>query len=292
MNTGTLKVALSASNAAWNQFKKYRDDKAVNAYDSLSEAAGSFEGLRERGSELLDDSRREAGNVTKAARARLEKALAEAGEKGQELSGETHKTGKKVGKRASKKAQKAQKKAAAKAARKEKGGNKWRNFGLFAALLATLAGGAYWWLNRKETPGTTPPRVEEEAGDTETESTLVYSTETPEDAEPTVGKVRSEEELLASLDEQLEKHRSEEDTADEETAEADPVPAGSQTPVTDAAEAAAEAAAAEAEAEEEEDETAAEDETVASEELLAEGEEIQAEYDRNHSPKNDQSDKD
>lgn len=290
MNTIPMKVALSASNTAWKQFKKYRDNKASDAYDRLSEAAGSFDGLRERGSELLDDSRREAGNVTKAARARLEKALAEANDKGQELAKETTRSGKKnlkkaakAGKRVSKKERKAEKKAAARAARKEKGGSRWLSFGLFAALLAAVAGGAYWWLNRKETPGTTPPRVEEQTGDTETESTLVYSTETPEDAEPAAGKVRSEEELLASLDEQLEKHRTEEDSA---AAEADPVPADSRTPVTDAAE------AAEDDAEAEEEGPTAEEEPVAGEELLAEGEQIQAEYDRNYSPKRDQSDKD
>lgn len=224
----TLNVALSAGNAAWKQFKKYRDEKAVEAYDRLATAADSFggiEGLRERGSELLDESRREAGNVTKAARARLEKALEDAQERGQELSSDARKASlkgrkeaAKVSKRARRKADKRATRAKAKAlkaaGRKQRGGNRILVFGLIAALLTALGGAAFWFLrNRKQTPGTTPPAVHEyQLKNAEPEAKLVYSTETPDGEEPAKGKLMSEEELLSSLDDQLAKH--EEDDAE------------------------------------------------------------------------------
>ncbi|MGD7002503.1 hypothetical protein [Corynebacterium halotolerans] len=304
MNTSTLKIALNASNAAWNQFKKYRDEKAIQAYERLSEAAesvGGVEGLRERGSELLDDSRREAGNVTKSARARLNKALDDAQAKGQELAErgqqvaeDTRKNGKKKQrkavkaaaqgrKEATRAANRTQKKTAKQIAKlgrnkqdKQQGTSKWLVFGLVSVLIAAVGGGVYWFLNRKPAPGTTPPRVEEHGGG-KTESTLVYSTETPAEVEPAKGKLQSEEELLASLDDQLDKHRAEEAVGD--TAEQD------ESTVADAA-AEAVANAEEATAEAEEDE-----EPVANEELLEEGEEIQAEYDKHNAPHRDQSDK-
>lgn len=275
-NMNTLNVALTAGNAAWNQFKKYRDEKAIETYNRLSDAAesvGGIDGLRERGTGLLDDSRREAGNVTRAARARLQKALDEAAERGQELSEDVAASGKqgkknlsRASRQAAKKAAKTRQKsadrvskaAAKKADKKASGGNKWLVVGIVAGLAAAIGGGAYWWMNRKDTPGTTPPRVEEQGGETEAESTLVYSTATPAEVEPAQSKVQSEEELLASLDEQLSDLRAEDGEAESEDA----------------------AAAEGAEADTAED-------TVASDELLAEGEEIQAEYDKNNAPKDD-----
>lgn len=283
----TLNVALSAGTAAWNQFKKYRDEKAIEAYNRLSDAAesvGGIDGLRERGSELLDDSRREAGNVTRAARVRLQQALDEAAERGQELTDQAADSGKKgqkkltrASRQAAKKADKTRKKSAnrvAKAAgKKQSGGKKWLLISAFAGLAAVIGGTAYWWLNRRDTPGTTPPRVEEQGGQTETESTLVYSTETPAEVEPAKGKVQSEEELLASLDEQLADLRSEDEDA------ADTAPEATDTPVTDAAAEQSGEAAEDAE------------ETVANEEILAEGEEIQAEYDKHNAPQRDKGEK-
>ncbi|MGP6174246.1 hypothetical protein [Corynebacterium sp. A21] len=273
MNTSTLKVALSAADTAWNQFKKYRDEKALETYDRLSTAAesvGGIDGLRERGSELLDDSRREAGNVTKAARSRLEKALAEATEKGQELSSDARqartagqkKAGqvtKKARKQAEQRAATLKAKAAKAAGKKEKGGNKFLIFGLLTTLLAAAGGAAFWYLRKnKETPGTNPPEVKEYVLKTKPEATLVYSTETPEGEEPASGKLLSEEELLASLDDQLSKHRIDEDADEAEDVE-------------EAAEEITEA-------------TAADD-------LPEKGEELQAEYDKKNAPQRDQGEK-
>lgn len=250
MNISTLQVALSAADTAWTQFKKYRDEKALETYDRLSTAAesvGGIDGLRERGSELLDDSRREAGHVTKAARIRLEKALAEAAERGQELSADARQA-RTAG----------QKKAAKATGKKAKGGHKFLVFGLIAGVIAALGGAAFWFLRKnKETPGTTPPEVKEYVLKSEPESTLVYSTETPEGEEPASGKLLSEEELLASLDDQLSKHRLDDEDADE--------------------------AADVEEATEEVAETAAVEDAA----LLEEGEELQAEYDKKNSPKHD-----
>lgn len=285
----TLNVALSAGSAAWKQFKKYRDEKAIEAYHRLSDAAesvGGIDGLRERGSELLDDSRREAGNVTRAARARLQQAIDDAAERGQELSEQAAGSGKqgkkkltRASRQAAKKAEKTRRKSANRVARaagkKQSGGNKWLVISAVAGLTAVLGGAAYWWLNRKDTPGTTPPRVEEQGGQAETESTLVYSTETPAEVEPAKGKVQSEEELLASLDEQLADLRSEDaDEAADTAAEQEEAPAaaaGTEEPTAAT--------------------TDANEEPVASDELLEEGEEIQAEYDKHNAPQREQRDK-
>ncbi|QGU05993.1 hypothetical protein COCCU_00120 [Corynebacterium occultum] len=245
MNISTLQVALSAAQTAYDQFKKYRDEKALETYDRLSTAAeslGGVEGLKERSGELLEESRREAGQVTKAARARLEKALADAQDRGQELSSDARKSRAAGVKKATKVGKKAQKKADQRAAhikakaqgKKARRGNKFSIFALFALILTALGGAAFWYLRKgKETPGTQVPEVREyvlnnnqdQAAEQSTqeaqepESTLVYSTETPEGETPATGKLMSEEELLASLDDQLAKHRRDEDVEDTEAAE-------------------------------------------------------------------------
>ena len=76
------------------------------------------------------------------------------------------------------------------------------------SLLAAIGAGVYYFLflRTKEEPATTPPRVEEHSG--EQESKLVYQTSTDKPAgdlaeDPAV----RDEELLGSIDSQLESHR-------------------------------------------------------------------------------------
>lgn len=270
MNISTLKIALSAAQSAYDQFKKYRDEKAVETYERLSTAAeslGGIEGIRERSDELIEESRREAGQVTKAARARLEKALSDARERGQEVSSGARKVSRKAQKKADRQAGRLKAKAQGKAAPKN------RKFTLIAllTLLFTVVGGAAFWFLRKnrETPGTEVPEIREyilkEEAEQQPESTLVYSTETPADEEPATGKLMSEEELLASLDDQLAKHRLEED---EEPAE--------DEATEDTAQAAEEVAEEPAEEVETPTETA---------------EEIQAEFDRKNARQREQGEK-
>lgn len=281
MNISTLKIALSAAQNTYDQFKKYRDEKALETYERLSTAAeslGGMEGIRERGGELIEESRREAGQVTKAARARLEKALHDAQERGQEVSSGARKVSRKTQKKADRQAGRLKARARGKAA---PGNRRFTLIALILLLLTTIGGAAFWFLRKnKETPGTEVPEIREYAlkeGSEQPESTLVYSTETPADEEPATGKLMSEEELLASLDDQLAKHRLEED---DEPAE------GEDT--QDASQAAAEAAGEPAEEVEEVAEVA---EVEAPAETTETAEDIQAEFDRKNARQREQGEK-
>lgn len=85
MNLTQLSTAASLAQSAWAKFSDYRDEKAREAYSALEDAAKQaskqassarhhVEGLD---LDALPRTRAEAGAVTKAARARLERALAE-----------------------------------------------------------------------------------------------------------------------------------------------------------------------------------------------------------------------
>jgi len=208
MNPATLKMALNTAIAIRERVKDYREEKAREAYDLLSDAASNVDvdDLKKRSSALLDDSRKEAGNVTQAARARLEKALDEFDSRRGEVE---KKTGKQL-----KKARRNLPAKRRKAAKRRKG----LGIAGVLALLASLAAAAYYWFVQrpKQEPGTTPPRVQDFTGSPDetvekTESTLVYSTTTPTDgaAGPLAeDPAERDEELLGNLDEQLQKHRS------------------------------------------------------------------------------------
>lgn len=209
--------------------------------------------LGDRASDLAD----EAGTLTAETRKRIEKALKEARESSHDYLQDAADAqesaalnAKKMSKRTRRKALAASNKAAEKAqkkidkitgkAKKDKRRRTWLLVGLGTAL-AAIGGGLYYWFSReKQDPaGLIPPRVEEHA-QTRGESKLVYSTETGDDKpaataeaprtpqEETVlkaqaaegGLTKEGEELLASLDEQLERHRSENDVM-ERTARAD-----------------------------------------------------------------------
>lgn len=185
MNPATIKMLLDAFSTVRERVKDYNDKKAREAYDLLSDAADrvDIDGLRSRGEELLDDSRREAGNVTRAAHARLDAAK----------------------KRLAKAADNTPARKRAKKARRRRN---WSLAGLATLLIAAVGGAVYWFTRQQEAPGDTPPRVEDFSGADDapaTESRLVYSTTTP--GSPEEGVSERDEELLGSLDEQLEKHR-------------------------------------------------------------------------------------
>ena len=215
MNPTTLKLALNAASSAWGRTKDFREQKSREAYDALSDAAGKvdFDAIRERSGELLDDSRREAGQVTQAARARLEKAREELEERRKNGVADTGKARKTVSRVRRKKGRDVSSKLSSKAARKEAKAGKRRkalgNLGIIA-LLAAVVAGLYYWLSRRPQPGDTPPRVQDFSGEDSQEQkpTLVYSTTTPEGQKvPAAGDLAEEpaerdEELLGSLDEQ------------------------------------------------------------------------------------------
>lgn len=74
MSPTAVNVGLSAASSLWAKFNEYREKKALEAYAALEEVAKNVDLDSD---ELLPESRRRAGAVTKAAHARLEKALAE-----------------------------------------------------------------------------------------------------------------------------------------------------------------------------------------------------------------------
>lgn len=278
MNPTTLKLALNAASSAWGRTKDFREQKSREAYDALSDAAGKvdFDAIRERSGELLDDSRREAGQVTQAARARLEKAREELEERRKNGVADTGKARKTVSRVRRKKGRDVSSKLSSKAARKEAKAGKRRkalgNLGIIA-LLAAVVAGLYYWLSRRPQPGDTPPRVQDFSGEDSQEQkpTLVYSTTTPEGQKvPAAGDLAEEpaerdEELLGSLDEQLAAHRDTEDAAEDEA------PAEDDAAEDEAADEAAEPELVEPEVDP--DKTAAQAAAEAEEEITAEAEE-------------------
>jgi len=182
VNPATIKMMLDAFTAVRGRVKEYNEQKVREAYDLLSDAANrvDLDELRARGESLIDEGRREAGNVTQAAHLRLDAAKARL-------------------------AKVADNTPARKRARKAQCRRNWTMVGLAALLVSAIGGAVYWFTRREDAPGDTPPRVEDfSGGEAPAESKLVYSTETPEEGVPE----ERDEELLSALDEQLEKHRT------------------------------------------------------------------------------------
>lgn len=182
MNPATIKMMLDAFTAIRGRVKEYNEQKMRETYDLLSDAANrvDLDELRARGESLIDEGRREAGNVTQAAHLRLDAAK----------------------KRLAKVADNT---PAKKRARKAQCRRNWTMVGLSALLVSAIGGAVFWFTRRQDAPGDTPPRVEDfSGGEAPAESKLVYSTETPEEGVPE----ERDEELLSALDEQLEKHRT------------------------------------------------------------------------------------
>lgn len=306
MNPLTLKMALSAASSLWGRSKDFRERKSREAYDALAETAGSLDGLKERSSELFDDSRREAGAVTKAARARLEKVLADVDDRRELAEEETGKarkafakTRKDLRKDASKRARtagKAAEKAARKKARKDRGEKRRKSLSRMGlvALILTMVGALYYWFTRRPDRATTPPKVQDFTGEEttpEAEARLVYSTSTPDETEQKspAGDLAEDpaergEELLEALDEQLEAHRSEQlnQTSEEDNMDTPENAQKVNTASSADPEKTAEQAAREAEEAVTEDagETKGTGETAELGDLQAQGEELEDEFDR------------
>lgn len=223
-----LNLALAAGRKAYDAYTDYRDRKVAQSYDALSTAAETFvpkaDQAVESAKDLYSESRDKAGNVTKAARVRLEKAL----EQAQKQSAETLKDARKSGKKLSKKAAKAQDKALKKV--KGEPETHWvRNLSLAALAASGVAAIAYAVFNKtkKDAPGTQPPRVEvqlKKAADlpetpvqtaADDDPKLVYSTQTPV----------AEEAPSAENDVPVEEDATAEETAAEELTEAEEIQA-------------------------------------------------------------------
>lgn len=184
-----IALALGAARATFNAVNDYRERKAAETYEALSEVAEKYTiaELAEMGQEktraLYDDRRDQATKVAENARVRLEKAREEAAknDRVQELAKRANKSAVKLGLKEEPK--------------------KKNTFGIVAlvvALLSAVGGALYWFVFRPERANTVPPRVEEHTAEG---SRLVYSTVTPTDSEVNP-------QFLDDLDKQLAEHQA------------------------------------------------------------------------------------
>ncbi|KQB84638.1 hypothetical protein [Corynebacterium oculi] len=233
MNTTVMKMALSTGRDAWSRYRDFRERKASEAYDALADAAETASRNYEDATENFKEN---AGKVAKQARRRLNNAVETLESKGKDLydsaaeaQKKNTKEAKKMSRRTKRRAEKAAAKATAKAQKKvdrkenRKKGPVRRAFG-FLLVLSALAGvgAALWNYFRKPAEvGPMPPRIKEFATSRPTQSELIYSSSAPTPEEEKQkqeeqaqkdneeGLTAEGEDLIASLDEQLERHRKE-----------------------------------------------------------------------------------
>lgn len=209
MNPTALNTVLNVASSLRSRLKDYREEKARDAYTVLETAAARMD---ERDNDWFPEARREAGAVTKAAHARLERALEQLKERSDETTEKVsaaatdaqetaskrlskaqknaEKKAAQARKKASKKSAKVQKKAkkrAQKLSRKEqkKGSKVWLISAIVAAFAAVAGGVYYFFTQKKQKESEVPPRVEDFATPSTTApqgSTLVYTSTTEDDA--------------------------------------------------------------------------------------------------------------
>ncbi|MBP3088298.1 hypothetical protein EML15_03940 [Corynebacterium sp. sy017] len=251
MNKTVLFTALRSLKHGYKSFSRYRSAKARQAYEALLDAAATHEDTvekiagsvsdtvqasKENMAELYQGSSKQAASLIAQYRKRLEKAASEAAAKKEELAKAAEHKAQKTSKKLSKASKKAQKKATQRAdlVKAKVRGEKpraslplrlVRSSALIAAIVAVIAV-ATNVVRNKLNPQTNdvhdePPRVEDHQA-AKPESTLVYSTQTPETPEqehipsPEEGVSERDEQLLNALDEQIGKHRLAEQETEKE----------------------------------------------------------------------------
>lgn len=207
-NIALLKQSFQLMNSLRAKLKDRSDERNDADYEELRQSALNVENLRERVRSLDAEGRRAllaAGPVAQSARLRVANARedldgnfsdwmlraskaadersTQVGKAVEKFRRNPKKASKRVTKRAEKAAQKVTDKMTGKAARRAERRKKLRTGGIVAGVLALLAAGGgvvyYVITNRRQSPVLdTPPRVEEHAG--ERQSELVYSTTTEE----------------------------------------------------------------------------------------------------------------
>ena len=78
-----LRIARDLSSTGWEKFKDYRDKKSQEAFEFLESAAKTVDKSAEK---HFPEARKEAGKLTKAAHARLEKSIESLQDVGRELA--------------------------------------------------------------------------------------------------------------------------------------------------------------------------------------------------------------
>ncbi|UQV54186.1 hypothetical protein [Corynebacterium pseudodiphtheriticum] len=117
-----LRIARNLSSTGWEKFKDYRDKKSQEAFDFLESAAKTVDKSAEK---HFPEARKEAGKLTKAAHARLDKSLESLQGTGRELAdGNVSETVENVREAASENFSKATKKAQKQAKKLRKKANK------------------------------------------------------------------------------------------------------------------------------------------------------------------------
>lgn len=240
MDSRSIKQAITVAKRAYDTFSDYQDRKAREAYDSLLNAADSYDDVADNVAAKVNEGKKQATTLTEQARKRAQAAIAEAQAKKDELAKDGKslvKSTKKDIAKSKKQGLKNAKKLRKQASNKPTFGQRVGRAGLFSVILAAVAGVIYLVLEGKKSPaGTQPPKasdfksdgtsptpndvaagaaagaanVDAQAAAEAEEPTLVYSTQTPAEdriASPEEGAVERDEELLGSLDEQMAKHR-------------------------------------------------------------------------------------
>ena len=269
----TLKMALTGARTAYNAYADFRDRKVDEAYDALSSAAETYgpkaDDAVESARHAYDESVQKAGHVTKAARARLEKALAAAEDKGGSTLKEVRSSGKQLNRKGRRKAAKLDKKArkasSKQLARVGKKESHWvRNVALSALTASGVAAIVYTLVNkRKDVPGDTPPSLDDlfnsaQQSAEDEEPVLVYSTQTGDEAAVEVDTDATPEDIVAEAE------AAAAEAADPDAAEETEVNTATNIPVADEVEPLNE---------------------------LSEAEAIQAEFDAKNAPQREQGDK-
>lgn len=193
------------------------------ALDSLANDALDFDAHKKR----LNAAAEEAGDKAKGLGNKLAKKIKPLRKRAEKRAKKLEKATQKARKNTEKKVRKQATQVADKVTGKEQKKKERRRgigatVGIVAAVLALAAAAYYFLIGRKnpadQAPDLKPPRVEEYSG--KKESTLVYST-TTESAGIAEEPAERDEQLLTSLDEQLEAHRSGQDAVDEVSAKID-----------------------------------------------------------------------
>ena len=269
----TLKMALTGARTAYNAYADFRDRKVDEAYDALSSAAETYgpkaDDAVESARHAYDESVQKAGHVTKAARARLEKALAAAEDKGGSTLKEVRSSGKQLNRKGRRKAAKLDKKArkasSKQLARVGKKESHWvRNVALSALTASGVAAIVYTLVNkRKDVPGDTPPSLDDlfnsaQQPAEDEEPVLVYSTQTGDEAAVEADTDATPEDIVAEAE------AAAAEAADPDAAEETEVNSATNIPVADEVEPLNE---------------------------LSEAEAIQAEFDAKNAPQREQGDK-
>lgn len=247
MDSRSIKQAITVAKRAYDTFSEYQDRKAREAYDSLLNAADSYDDVTDNVATKLTEGKNQATTLTEQARKRAQAAIAEAQAKKDALA----KDGKSLAKSTKKDLAKTKKQGLKDAKKYRKQltqpkvtfGQRVARAGLLSVVFASVAGVIYLLLDgKKKAPaGTQPPKASDIAaaakaaannpasvptpndvaagvatgaasaeGAVSEEPTLVYSTQTPSTdhiASPEEGVTERDEELLGSINEQMAKHR-------------------------------------------------------------------------------------